>query len=149
MAAVKIPAFPKGVARGVWANKLAGSAIYAIESDAINYDTGTAVNIFSIPEGLVLMDIGVEIATAFNGASVSLTVQDTAEDLANFDVAQAGFFKREAFKRYAVVGDAPGNKSRSIQIDVNGNTGTAGVARVWLFLKPDRSAFRKDNIAAS
>ena len=146
MAAVKIPAFPKGVARGVWANKLAGSAVYAIESDVINYDTGTAVNIFAIPEGMVLLDIACEVATPFDGASVSLTVQDTSEDLANFDVNLTGFFKRGAFKRYALVGGAPGNKSRSIQVDVNGIAGSAGVARVWLFLKPDRSAFRKDNV---
>lgn len=145
MAAVKIPAFPKGVARGVWSNKLAGSAIYAIESDVINYDTGTAVNIFAIPEGMILTDVACEVATAFDGASQSLTVADTAEVLANFDVSLTGFFKRGAFKRYAVVGGAPGNKSRSVYIDVNGAAGAAGVARVWLFVKPDRSAFRKDN----
>ena len=50
MASVKIPAWPKGVAGNVWANKLANASLYAVESEIINFDTGAAVNIFAIPE---------------------------------------------------------------------------------------------------
>ena len=150
MAAVKIPAWPRGVAGNVWANQLARASLYAIESDIINFDTGTSINIFSIPEQTVLWAIGLEIVTAFNaGGSKSIVVKDTSENLAIFGdvIGAAGAVEQLVLKRYAG-GSAgvPGVTSRSIQVDVNAGGGTTGVGRVWLVLKPQRSSFRRDNV---
>lgn len=152
MAVVKIPAYPKGVARGVWANKLAQAAIYTVESQAINYDTGTAVNIFSIPEEFVVVGLALEVVTAWAdpGTGASLDVQDSAGvNFATFDVRtlrNAGFYNYPgAFLRVAKTAGV-GRRNRLIQVDVNDlGTATAGIARVWLRFKYNRAeAFRTD-----
>ena len=79
MAVVKIPAWPKGIAGNVWANKLADASLYAIESEVINYDTGTAIKIFSIPEDTILWSVGLEVVTIFNKPAAEIVVRDTAE----------------------------------------------------------------------
>lgn len=145
MAVKRIPAFPSGVAKGVWANKLADAAIYAVESDAINYDTGTAINIFSIPEEFVLLGLGLNVTTAWAdpGGNTTLVVQDTAADLAIFGVKQlrsTGQYEYPVLAQYAKTGGAPGKRNRLIQVDVNDlGTATAGVARVWMKFKPNRA----------
>jgi len=159
MAARKIPAWPKGVAGSVWANKLANASTYAIESDVINYDTGTAVRIFSIPEDTILWAIGLEVVTAFDKPNGTLVVRDTEIVLATFggyrlEPGWTGFVELPVFKRYARFAGggaganpnaAPGKMQRELQVDVNGGTGTAGIARVWIKIKPNRAdAFRKD-----
>ena len=154
MAVVKIPAYPKGIARGVWANKLAQAAIYTVESRDINFDTGTAVNIFSIPEEFVIVGLSLEVVTAWAdpGTGTNLSVQDSAgTNLANFDVKQlrvAGFYDySSAFLRVAKTAGA-GKRNRLIQVDVNSPaTPTAGVARVWLRFKYNRAeSFRSDYV---
>ena len=140
MATVKIPAWPKGVAGNVWANKLADASLYAVESDLMNYDTGLAVNVFSIPEDSILWAVGIEVVTAFTGTFASaLVVQDTANDLARFlagDLNATGFVEQMTLTRYAKRAGA-GNQPRSIQIDAPAGA-TAGTFRVWLVLKPNR-----------
>ncbi len=154
MAVTKIPAFPKGVARGVWANKLSQAAVYAAESQPINYDTGTSVNIFSIPEEFVITGLALEVSTAWvdPGPDVSLNVQDSAgTNLALFGarvLRNTGFYKYPgAFLRVAKTAGV-GKRTRVIQVDVNDPaTATAGVARVWLSFKYDRSESLRDDYA--
>ena len=157
MASVKIPAWPKGVARGVWANRLASAAVYAIESNVINYDTGTSINIFSIPEDSILLGVGLEVVTAFDVYQANIIVKDTAETLCRFEeraVDTTGFRQKNLMKRYAKRSGA-GRGTREIQVDVNtttgglGTTGSAGVGRIWIFLKPNReSPLRKDYVGS-
>lgn len=142
MAVIKIPAFPSGVARGVWANQLARSAVYAIESDAINFDTGTAVNIFSIPEEFVVLGVGVEVVTAFDRDDAHINVQDSAgTNLAVFDgraLSITGFNEYPVLFRTAKTAGV-GKRTRVIQVDVSG-AATAGIFRVWLKFKPERGS---------
>ncbi len=155
MAVVKIPAYPKGVARGVWANKLAEAAIYSVESRDINFDTGVAVNIFSIPEEFVVtgVELGVSTAWVDPGPDVSLNIQDSAgTNLALFGakvLSNTGFYKYPgAFLRVAKTGGAAGKRTRVLQVDVNDPaTATAGVARVWLEFRYTRAeSFRTDYV---
>mgnify|MGYP001577335791 FL=1 len=147
MAVVKIPAWPKGIAGNVWANKLADASLYAIESEVINYDTGTAIKIFSIPEDTILWSVGLEVVTIFNKPAAEIVVRDTAEVLGRFSgraLEQTGFVEQMLLKRYAKTA-GPGRDTRQIQVDVNGGTGTAGVGRVWIVIKPSRrQSFKKD-----
>lgn len=148
MAVVKIPAWPKGVAGNVWANKLADASLYAVESDLFNYDTGTAVGVFSIPEDSILWAVGVEVVTAFTGANAgtSIVIQDTSEDLATFgyNVLDAtGFAEQLQLKRYAKTAGA-GTPARAIQVDMNQGAASAGTFRVWVVLKPNRGSLRTD-----
>jgi len=157
MAARKIPAWPKGIAGNVWANKLADASLYAIESDVINFDTGTAVRIFSIPEDTILWAAGLEIVTAFNKPNGSIVLRDTEIALATFagpSIEATGFVEQVLLKRYARfagsgVGSVglPGRQQRELQVDVNGGAGTTGIARCWIVIKPNRAdAFRKDYV---
>jgi len=146
MAAVKLPAWPKGIAGNVWANKLADASVYAVESEAINYDTGTAVTIFSIPEDSILLGVALEVQTAFDKPQGSIVVQDTLADIVKFAdraFGDTGYTYAPVLRRYAKVAGV-GNTARAIQVDVNGGTGTAGVGRIWLMLKPNRGSLRKD-----
>ena len=152
MAVVKIPAYPSGVARGVWANKLAEAAVYTVESRDINFDTGVAVNIFSIPEEFVVTGLTLEVSTAWvdPGPDVSLNVQDSAgTNLALFGakvLLNTGFYKYPgAFLRVAKTAGA-GKRTRVVQVDVNDPaTATAGIARVWLeFRYTRRESLRTD-----
>ena len=144
MAVRKIPAFPSGIARGVWANKLADAAIYAVESDAINYNDGTAVSLFSIPEEFILLGLGLEVVTAWAdpGGNPSLVVQDAVGDLAVFGprvLRNVGFYEYPVLRRYAKTAGV-GIRTRLLQVDVNDpGTATAGIARVWLKFKPNRA----------
>ena len=155
MAVVKIPAFPKGIARGVWANDLAQSAVYAQESEAINFDTGAAVNIFSIPEGTVIMGIGLEVVTVWSGGGAtmdggqSLDVNDSDAQIAHFGPRQllaTGFYEYPVLNRTARTAGA-GVRNNLINVDVNApeEVAIAGVARVWLKFKPGTDRLYVDN----
>ena len=147
MAARKIPAWPRGVAGNVWANKLADASLYAIESDVINFDTGTAVRIFSIPSETILWAAGLEIVTAFNKPNGSVVLRDTTAVLATFagpNIESTGFVEQVLLRRYTKVA-GPGKSQYELQVDVNGGAGTTGIARCWIVIKPNREdAFRKD-----
>lgn len=144
MPSVKIPAWPKGVAGNVWANKLASASLYMVESDLLNFDTGIAVNIFSIPEETILTAVGIEVVTATTGPG-SIVVQDTARDLITFGANltdDTGFTLAPVLQRYAKLGgvNAPGKQARALQVDVNGLT--AGTFRIWIQFKPNRVNIR-------
>ena len=152
MAVIKIPVFPPGIARGVWANQLARSAIYAVESDDINYDTGLAVNVFSIPEEFVVLGLGVEVVTAWTaGQGAFLNVQESGgANIALFSekvLENTGFFEYPVLYRLAKTA-GPGKRTRSIQVDVGGGGGAAGVARVWLKFKPERGTGLSERAAS-
>ena len=151
MAAVKVPAWPKGVAGNVWANQLADQSSYWIESDLINFDTGTAATIFAIPEDSIILSIGLEVVTALTATAGAdqLVVLDTGSSgtLARFGIGQVletGFVIQPVLKRYSKLGgvNAPGNQSRPIQTTPP-SSATAGTYRVWLNIKPNRRSMRK------
>lgn len=153
MAVRKVPAWPKGVAGNVWANKLSDAQIYCVEGEDFNYDTGTAVTVFAIPEDTVLLGIGLQVTTAFDKPGGSLTVQDTLADICIFgqdvladSTTRSGYSFQPVYKVYPKFG-TEGKQSRLIQIDVNGGTGTAGVGRLTLWMKPNRAFWKPDNIA--
>lgn len=142
MAVIKIPAFPSGVARGVWANQLARSAVYAIESDAIAYDAGASANVFSIPEEFVVLGIGIEVTTAFTaGQGGFVNVHDTAGTVIQVfgekQVEKAGFYEYPVLFRTAKTAGA-GKRTRTLQVSVGAGGAAAGAFRVWLKFKPER-----------
>lgn len=157
MAAVKIPAWPRGVAGNVWANKLADSSLYAVESDLFSYTAGTAVPIFGIPEDSIIWAIGCEIVTAFTGvlSTGEIVVHDTAAGgvesgpLAVFgpgvmnDVQNA---EQLVMRRY-VKGAGIGTGSKGIQVTLDAGGASAGTFRIWLVLKPNRGSFKRDFVA--
>jgi len=150
MAAVKLPAWPKGIAGNVWANKLADASVYAVESELFNYDTGTAVALFAIPEDSVILGIGIEVGTAFNGnGTQSVVVQDTGADLAIFGdnvISNASkFVMQPVLKRYTKAAGA-GVASRAIQVDANAAGASAGTFRIWLQIKPNRGSLKSDYV---
>ena len=144
MAAIKLPAWPQGVAGNVWANKLADASVYAVESNLFNYDTGTAVALFSIPEDSIILGIGIEMVTAMDGGGAQyVQVADTGAVLATFGdnvVSNVQFSWQPVLKRYTKAAGVPGNAPRTIQLNVNDGAAAAGTFRVWLQLKPNRGA---------
>jgi hypothetical protein len=148
MAVVKIPAFPAGVAKGVWANKLASAGVYAVESDLLNYDTGTDIPIFALPDEAVVMGIGLEVVTAFDANNREIRVFDSADTLGmvTFDPSVVGYQEVLAFKRLTKTTGAGGRSaSKNIWVDIDSAGGTAGTASVWILFRPNRKmTTRKD-----
>ena len=148
MASVKIPAWPKGVAGNVWANKLADASVYAVESELLNFDTGTAVTIFAVPEDSVILGIGLERVTAFTvtGGESNIAVLDTAGSnlvkFGNRELSSVGYTLAPVLRRYSKVAGVPGTSSRAITVSTKGLT--AGTFRIWLQFKPNRRTLRSD-----
>ncbi len=155
MAAVKIPAFPKGAASGVWANKLARQAIYAVESDTFNYDTGSSVTIFSVPEEVVILGVGLEVNTVFDGVDPEVVVADSNGTIAIFSEiplltatsVQIDIYWQNVCVRYpgtATLGNPPHAITLTATVDGGASTGTG---KIWLKFKPDASrGFKKDYV---
>ena len=152
MASVKIPEFPKGVARGVFANQLQKQVVYAVESDTFNYDTGSSVTIFSVPEGCIILGVGLEVNTIFDGVDPSLAVSDSDGTIAVFsdelEVATATsvpIYWQNVAVRYpktTTLGNPPLPISLTVTVDGGASTGTG---KIWLKLKPDGSRPFVDN----
>jgi len=155
MATVKIPAFAKGIAGNVFSNALADASVYAFESDLLNYDTGTSVVAFAVPEDAIVMGVGIEVVTAFTAANAgtSIDVTDSASNiLAHFegigDLDTLATFKMlSSLRRYAKTAGSAGVGSKAIEVDVNQGGASAGTFRIWLQLKPNRrNSLRRDLI---
>ena len=154
MASVKIPAFSKGIAGNVFSNALAESSVYAFESDLLNFDTGTSVVAFAVPEDVIVMGVGIEVVSAFTSANAgtSIDVTDSASNiLAHFDgigdLDAAGFKMLSSLRRYAKSAGSAGMDSKAIEVDVNQGGASAGTFRIWLQLKPNRrNSLRKDYV---
>jgi hypothetical protein len=157
MASIKLPAWPKGIAGNVWANKLADASVYAVESNVINYDTGTSALIFAIPDDSVVMGVGLELVSDFTGASgaTKVDVTDSAGTiLGSFGVSAldspaSGDFKMlSTLKRYAKTAAAgnAGARHKAIEVDVTTGGCSAGTFRIWLQLKPNRNSLRSDYV---
>jgi len=153
MASVKIPEFPKGVARGVFANQLAKQAVYAIESDTFNYDTGSSVTIFSVPEGCIILGVGLEVNTIFDGEDPSLVVSDSDGTIADFSPAELGaatatsvpIYWQNVAVRYpktTTLGNPPLPISLTMTVDDGASTGTG---KIWLQIRPDGGRAWLDN----
>ena len=80
--------------------------------------------------------------TGIGGAS-QIAISDTGSNLAVFGVGQVfetGFVLQPTLRRYSKASGA-GNRSRPIRITIP-TSATAGTARVWLQIKPNRSSMR-------
>ena len=141
MASVKLPAWPKGIAGNVWANELADQSLYAVESELVSFSAAAATVIFSIPEDSIIWSVGLEVVTAFAGmgGASQVAVSDTGSNLAVFGVGQVfetGFVLHPILRRYTRTSGV-GNHARPIRITIP-ISATAGAARVWLEIKPNR-----------
>ncbi len=151
MASVKVPAFPKGVARGVWANKLSRSAIYVVESDPFNFDTGAAVRLFSVPDNSVVLGLGLEVNTAFDGESPLVTVLDSDGVIASWQDTQAltdttQIMWVDSVRRYFPSAGA-GNQANFLNVTTVTDAGaTTGIGRIWIKIKPDNSRLGKKSV---
>lgn len=149
MGVKKIPVWGRGASYGKSHDAWHGAAVYAVESDSVNYDTGTSVQLFSIPNGTILTGIGLNVETAFTGEvgnGSEVIVKDTAENLAIFKqpaLREAREYFYPMVKKYAKVA-GPGVGSRDIQVDVNGSA-AAGAFRVILYMRPTLKDIRPDN----
>jgi hypothetical protein len=153
MASVKLPAWPKGVAGNVWSNALADASVYAFESDLLNYDTGTSVIAFAVPEDTIVLGVGVEIVSAFTGVGGGgeISVQDSASNVlalfGNSVMDGVGYASVNTLRRYAKSAGSAGVDSRAIEVDVTAAGASAGTFRLWLQLKPNRrNSVRRDYV---
>ena len=142
MASVKLPAWPKGIAGNVWANELADQSLYVVESELLSFSAAAAQVIFSIPGDSIIWSVGLEVVSAFTDTlgNQQLTVSDTGSNLAVFGIGQlleTGFVLQPTLRRYTNPAGV-GSHARAIRWSPPAPGPTAGSARVWIEIKPNR-----------
>jgi len=108
---------------------LASMGVYAARSAQVDYDDASA-DVFTVPAHCALLGFGLEVVTAFDGATDAVDVTVDAVEAAHFgenDLSSGGRFH----PYYKVTAAA-----QTVAVVVTGS-GSAGAFRLWLHFRPD------------